>query len=75
MDGTNQYVGMFNDEEEAARAYDGGARSSNRLDRLSRLNFPTAAEQKRLDIATTAEKKRSEAIAAETPLSDYHGVS
>lgn len=47
MDGAvEQYVVSFaDDEEEAARAYDDALRSSGRVDRLSLLNFPTAAEQ------------------------------
>ena len=39
-------VGTFDDEEEAAQAFDDAARSSGRADRLSLLNFPTAAEQR-----------------------------
>ena len=74
VDGANQHVGMFVDEEGAAQAYDGAARNSSRPDWLSLLNFPTAAEQKQLDSATAAEKKRSAANTAAAGCSDYRGV-
>ena len=48
--GTSHYIGLFNDEVEAARAYDKAARRL--LKERAQLNFPTAAGQTQDDNST-----------------------
>ena len=65
VDGVNNNVGCFEGEKEAARAYDDAARSSGRPDRLSLLNFPTAAEQTKLEQAAAVVRSKYRGVCLE----------